>query len=147
MKALLVEDDELKFGLLARFLQDGLSVTEIIRAASYQAGIENLVYNTFDFVLLDMSLPVSDLSLSPVGMEWLTFGGQFVLRECARRGICAKIIVISQYNTFVRDNEEVSFDRLKEEILEKHQGLVIGCVRLDRSTDNWKTELTNLLKL
>lgn len=145
MRFLLIEDDDLKFELLVGFFDEHLPTGEIVRAASYQAGVSKLAKESFDFVLLDMSLPVSDLAQSPVGMEWLTFGGQCILRECARRKVSARIAVISQYKTFVRDNEEVSFDQLKSEILQQHQGLVVGCVHLDRAANNWRLELLNLI--
>ena len=145
MKVLIVEDDDLKFELLAGFFKEDLRATEVVRAASYQAGINRLVEETFDLVLLDMTLPVSDLELSPVGMEWLTFGGQLVLRECKRRRLFAKIVVVSQYKAFVRDNEEVSFEQLRDEILLQYQELVVGCVHLDRAADNWRQEILNLI--
>jgi CheY-like chemotaxis protein len=145
MNILLIEDDDLKLGLIDRALKTVTPAPEIVRAASYQAGVERLVKGKFDYVLLDMSLPVSDLAHSPVGMEWLTFGGQLILRECARRNIQSKFIVVSQFNTFIRDNEEVSFAQLKEEIFNQYPNLVIGCVRLDRGADNWKEEILHFL--
>lgn len=144
MKALLIEDDDLKFELLAGFFKEDARADVLVRAASYQAGIAKLVEETFDLVLLDMTLPVSDLELSPVGMEWLTFGGQLVLRECKRRKVSARIVVVSQYKAFVRDNEEVSFEQLREEIMQQYRELVVGCVHLDRAADNWRQEILKL---
>jgi len=146
MKTLIVEDNDLKFALLAQFTREVLRAAQFARAASYQAGIEALVDNHFELVLLDMSLPVSDLAESPVGMDFLTFGGELVLRECRRRHIATKFIVISQYDSFVRDNEEVSFNQLREEILENYPNLVVGCVHLDRSSDAWQREVVNLVQ-
>jgi len=145
MKVLVIEDDDLKFELLAGFFKEDARGDVLVRAASYQSGIMKLVEETFDLVLLDMTLPVSDLELSPVGMEWLTFGGQLVLRECKRRKLSARIVVVSQYKAFVRDNEEVSFEQLRDEILLQNQELVIGCVHLDRAADNWRQEILNLI--
>lgn len=145
MKLLIIEDNDLKYELLSAFIRDHLQQSECVRACSYQSGVSRLVKEGYDLVLLDMTLPVSDLELSPVGMDWLNFGGQLVLRECKRRRVSAKIIVISQYKTFVRDNEEVSFEKLREEILEQHQELVAGCVHLDRAADNWRQEILQLI--
>ena len=147
MKILVIEDNDLKYELLAGFFTEVRRSDVLDRAASYQAGILKLVNETFDFVLLDMTLPVSDLELSPVGMEWLNFGGQLVLRECKRRKVSAKIVVVSQFKTFVRDNEEVSFEQLRAEILEDHKELVIGCVHLDRAADHWRQEILDLIAL
>lgn len=146
MRILIVEDDDIKCELLSSFFKEELADLSLVRAASYQAGFSQLTTETFDLVLLDMTLPVSDLELSPVGMEWLTFfwGGELVLRECKRRKIEARIVVVSQYKTFIRDNEEVSFDQLKAEIAQQHNGLVLGCVHLDRAAENWRQEILKL---
>lgn len=146
MKVLIIEDDDIKCELLSSFFKEEMADPSLVRAASYQAGVTHLTTEIFDLVLLDMTLPVSDLELSPVGMEWLTFGGELVLRECKRRKIAARIVVVSQYKTFVRDNEEVSFDQLKAEIAQQHQGLVLGCVHLDRAAETWRQEILTLIK-
>ena len=145
MKFLVIEDNDIKFGLLVNFLSNASTTKEIVRAASYQAGIEKLVYNKFDWVFLDMTLPVSDLALSPVDMEFLTLGGQYVLRECHRRAIRTKIIIVSQYKSFVLENRELSFEQLRDEIMLHYKELVIGCVYLDRASDAWKLEISKLL--
>lgn len=145
MKILLIEDDNLKFELIIRLLKEVFPESCCIRSDSYQSGIEKLVNSNYDYVFLDMSLPVSDLTLSPVGVEWLTFGGQYILRECQRRRIFAKIIVISQYGVFIRNNEEITFDQLRVEILSKYQNIAIGCVHLDRASHNWKKEIKDLM--
>jgi CheY-like chemotaxis protein len=145
MRVLIIEDDDLKFDLLARFLKVDANVDSLARCASYQAGIVRLVEESFDLVLLDMTLPVSDLALSPVGMEWLTFGGQLVLRESRRRKVLARIVIVSQYNVFVRGNEEISFEKLKEEIMHEYPELLAGFVHLDRASDNWRQEILNLI--
>lgn len=86
MRILIVEDDDIKCELLSSFFKEELADLSLVRAASYQAGVSQLTTETFDLVLLDMTLPVSDLELSPVGMEWLTFGG----------GACASRMQASQ---------------------------------------------------
>lgn len=145
MNLLLIEDNDIKFNILSEFLHDLEKDMSITRAASYQAGIQTITGQKFDYVLLDMTLPVSDLNYSPIGVEFLTFGGQLLLRECTRKKIDSKIIVISQYNTFIRDNKELSFEQLKNEINSKFHSLVVDCIQLDRSTDVWKHELQALL--
>jgi len=145
MNILIIEDDDLKFGMVSDFLKSVIKLANVVRASSYQAGIESLVSGEFNIVVLDMTLPVSDLISSPVGTDFLTFGGELVLRECARRKVKTRIMVVTQYNTFVRDNKEVSFDELRDEIIHKYADLVLGCVRLERATDNWKSEIQKIL--
>jgi CheY-like chemotaxis protein len=145
MKILGVEDNDFKFGLIRDFCAEMQQKVFLKRAASYQSGVEELVGSDYDFVLLDMSLPVSDISSSPVGNEMLTFGGEYILREISRRKIDVKVIVFTQYSSFIRGQEEVSFATLKTELLSRFGDRVVGCVRLDRDTSAWKTEIRSLL--
>jgi CheY-like chemotaxis protein len=145
MKVLVVEDNDLKFGLIESCLQELGPVLSFSRVASYQSAIRTLVEETFDCVVLDMTLPIFDASRSSIGAENLTFGGSLILRECARRRINTKFIILSQYDTFVRDQKEVTFDELKAELLAKYTDCVVGCVKLDRSSVQWKSELKCLL--
>lgn len=146
MNVLLIEDDDLKCEIVLGFLKSIPGISDVTRAASYQSAVECLVKSMFDIVVLDMTLPVSDLSQSPVGNEFFTFGGRLVLRECVRRKINAKFLVLTQYSTFVSDEKEIPFEQMKSELLAQFPNLVAGCVRLDRATLAWQSELAELLK-
>ena len=84
MKVLIIEDDKLKFDLLLGFLEVYIGNLKVTRAASYQSGVTLLLGEKFDLVFLDVTLPVSDLDDSPVGMKFITFGAEAILRESRR---------------------------------------------------------------
>lgn len=145
MKILIIEDNDIKYSLVSEFLKESHPASSIRRAASYQSGIETLVTAVFDIVILDMTLPVSDIDHSLVGMNVFPFGGQLILREITRKRIKAKFIVLTQYDTFIREDEEVPFVQLRMELMQKYPDVVIGCVQLDSSSVNWKSELSTLI--
>lgn len=141
----MVEDSDIKYSTVEGFLREAFPHAGTKRAASYQSGIEALVFEEFDLVILDMTLPNSDIHHSLVGSETFPFGGELILREMKRRRIGVKAIVLTQYDTFFRGEAEVPFAQLWEELSAKFAGLVLGCVRLDSSSVNWETELAALI--
>lgn len=146
MNILIIEDDDLKFGLLSQLVSDLSLSVDLNRAGSYQAGVKALVRRPVHLVILDMTLPIDDLESSPIGTEFLTFGGEMVLREIKRRRIHTKVVGLTQYRSFVRKNVEVSFEDLRSEILEAYATYVVGFLRFDRASDVWKSELKELIQ-
>jgi CheY-like chemotaxis protein len=146
MRILIIEDNDIKYGLVKDCLSEIDQSIGTQRACSYQSGLETLSKDSFDFIILDMTLPVYDVAHSLVVMDVLTFGGELILRETERKNILAKFIVLSQYNTFIRKNKEVTFSELKTELMEKYGRSVLGCVRLDSSSVHWKNEITILIR-
>src|SRR5689334_17255425 len=108
MRVLIIEDNDLKFNLVEACLREIGETINTQRAPSYQSGIEALVTQSFEYVVLDMTLPVFDTTHFVVS-DVLTFGGELILRETERRKIRTKFIVLSQYDTFVRDGKEETF--------------------------------------
>ena len=146
MKLLIIEDDDIKFGYIYDLIQGSNFDITIFRAASYQKGVETLVHEEFDFVILDMSLPVSDIADSPVGVKWITFGGQYIVRDCLRRGIMLKVVILTQYSSFIRQNMEVSFNDLRNELLNEYPEHIVDCVRIVRSNDEWKHKILRCIE-
>lgn len=145
MRILIIEDDNLKFDLIYEFLRVLLPNSLLTRAASYQSGIEQLLSRDFDLVFLDVTLPISDLEDSPVGMKFLTFGGEAILREIRRKGVPVKVLVITQYGSFVRRRNELVFDELKNELMLEYGDIVLGVIRLGRTEQTWKIEIEDIL--
>lgn len=145
MKLLIIEDNDLKYGLVEDCLLQAECHTQLTRSGSYQSGVETLLKEAFDFVILDMTLPVFDMKHTVVGTDVLTFGGELILREVQRKKISARFIILSQYDTFVQDTREVTFGELRSDLLRKYPSLVIECLRLDSSSVGWKTELKAII--
>ncbi len=145
MKILVIEDDDIKFNLVEEVLLSSGNEVILKRAASYQSGIAVLLSNEFDCVVLDMTLPVYDHVHTVVGAEQLTFGGELILREITRKKVRARFIVLSQYDTFLRNGIEVTFGQLRLELMQKYAPSVVGCVRLDNSSVEWKNQILSLI--
>lgn len=145
MKFLIIEDSPIKFGLIATFLSEQFNPIEIARADSYNSGVLAIHEQQCDCIFLDMTLSVYDSRHGGIAIEDMTFGGEEILKEARRKKIAARFIVLTQYDAFPRNNKEVTFAELSNELKAEFPGLVLGCVRLDASSTDWKKEIMNLL--
>ncbi|WP_438482567.1 hypothetical protein [Oleiharenicola lentus] len=145
MKILVIEDSQIKFNLIRGFVAEKYPHATVIRGDSYNSGIIALHEASYDIVLLDMTLSVYDSKHGGIAIEDMTFGGEEILKEARRKKIPAKFIVITQYDAFPRNEKEVSFTELSAELKKEFPSLVLGCVRLDASSTNWKQEISNFL--
>lgn len=147
MKVLVIEDNDIKYGHIQACLDEARLIIEPIRAPSYQSGLQALIKRVdFGCVILDMTLPVYDVHHGIVSVNTLTFGGRLVLREAVRRGIAARIVVLSQYDVFPRGQKEITFAELRAELMEEYKNLVLGCVRMDTSSIGWRKELIEIIE-
>jgi CheY-like chemotaxis protein len=145
MNLLIIEDNDIKYDLIIECLKELSFDITLRRSASYQSAVESLVYNKFDCVILDMTLPTYDSQFSVIATEQLTFGGKLVLRETARRMIKGQFIVLSQYDSFLQGEKVITFGELRAELMAEYPALVLGCVRLDTSSVQWRSELGGFL--
>jgi hypothetical protein len=147
MKLLIIEDNDIKFDLVIDHLKTISHELTLRRAASYQSAIEALVEDAFGCVILDMTLPTYDAQHSVIAEAQLTFGGQLVLRETARRRIRAQFIVLSQYDSFLSGDKVITFDELRRTLVDRYDQLILGCVRLDTSSVQWKADLGSFINI
>lgn len=145
MKILIVEDNDIKFNILRSWFEERFAGSDIQRASSYQSGVRSILKNEYDWVILDMTLPPADELSEVLNREPLTFGGELVLREVSRRKVKPRIIVVSQYKTFLRNEEAVSFEKLREELLSDYEELVVDCVRLEADRVDWKVAIEKII--
>jgi CheY-like chemotaxis protein len=146
MKFLVIEDSDLKFQLVQNLLKDHYPNSIVHRSASYQSGVETLMRESYDLVVLDMTLPDSDIQHSFVGVDDFPFGGELILREMTRKKINTRFIVLTQYDTFVLNHEELTIDQLRVKLMQKYSHFLLGCIKLDYSGVEWKSELIGFIE-
>ncbi len=143
MKILVIEDDDNKYEPIRLALEEVYheSVT-VIQKTSYQSGLEMLYTDSFDLLILDMSIPNFDITESDDGGDTMDRGGEYILEEMDQEGLVIKSIIITQYEEFGGVSLAEIDSNLKEEFIDSY----IGCVSYNTGYDDWKTELYELLK-
>lgn len=145
MKILIVEDDLNKLNNLENFIRRYFKkkAIEIIIEIknSYQSGLESILSDSFDLLLLDMSLPNFDMLEGNDSGAPLSRGGELILYEMDVMEINLKTIVVSMHDDFDGDTLEVIHNQYKE----KFSKFYVNYVFYNAIESNWEDELEKIL--
>ena len=100
--------------------------------------------NFYDFLLLDMSMPISEDEISKDNFD--NFAGLSILREIKRKKYNIKVIIVTGFNDFERGNNLITIKELEKEIFEKYSRYYLGYVKYDSSSVEWQEKLKVFLK-
>ncbi|PSL44138.1 hypothetical protein CLV51_1063 [Chitinophaga niastensis] len=144
-KLLLVEDDQNKIKQIETFLADSKSelpeFTFEVRK-SYQSGLQAILENRYDLILLDMSMHNFDKTFNESGGEFMKFAGEDILSEMEWNDISIKTIVVTQYDLIGNKALEDLKDRWKIRFPLNY----LDTVFYSAKESNWKDELFSLIK-
>lgn len=144
MKILIVENDPNKSSIVELFLLTDLDISpeEVETKRSFQSGLEAIMSHSYDFLILDMSLPTFDITDFDDGGETLDRGGEIILREMERENIAVPSIILTQYEDF----GGVSLAKINEQLEKEFPASYRGCIYYNSAHTNWQTELTEKFK-
>jgi len=139
MKILIIDDTPNKIKNLEKTIKEYSSDFIIEKRESYQTGYNALKSDSFDLVLLDMSIPLYDLegNVEPLG-------GKFFLIEMERIGIDTNVIVVTQFPNFGAGKSQLTLDELNADI--KQYKNYKRTIFYDSKNTKWKIELINYIK-
>lgn len=144
MNILLAEDDDDKLSQIQVFL-DSLSLGDKRDTAkSLQSTLKLLVSESYDLLLLDMTMPNFDRTIYEDGGRPHAFGGREILRQMKRRRISTPVIVITQFDRFGEDPDIVSLEQLNQELQMNYENYS-GIVQFRGNVDDWKQDLQELI--
>lgn len=145
MKILIIEDDLNKLANVEAYLKKYFSNKQVSYMLdvkhSYQSGLEMIIQNTYDLLLLDMSLPNFDIDEKSDGGNPLSRGGELILYEMDILGIDIATLVITQHDDF----EGESLESINEEYKNNFSSFYIGYVFYSAIESNWKKDLEKKL--
>ena len=144
MKVLLIEDDLNKIRRIAAEIHGVRTDVEITEARSYRSGMQYLMADVFDLVLLDMSLPTFDINEDEDGFQVDPFAGQSILAEMDRRNIKVRTVVITMFETFGEGNDLMTLSELDRDLGEKYPQLYCGAIYYNSAEVAWKESLKKL---
>jgi len=143
MRILLVEDDvgkraDLRFQLEESLKQRGKDC-HIEERESLRSAWRTLCRESFDLLILDMSLPSSDTSDDSALNEPESFAGREILDQMRLRADYTPVIVVTQYRTFERGT--VSLEELVAGFFERYAPFFRGYIYYSSSSANWRKQL------
>lgn len=144
MKILIIEDDENKLKQISTFIKEFSKYIELTESRSYHSGIKEVLKNTFDLIILDMTMPTFDISPSEVGGRPRVYAGIDILSQMKKKLISIPVVVVTQFETFGESGNKISLDELDNQLRSEYNNY-LSAIYYNASSDNWKNELTQFL--
>lgn len=146
MKIILIEDDKKKIEDIKEFLLDSFSYKDLVVKESYQSGLRELVKNSYDLLLLDMSIPTWDKTFDEPGGSFEKFGGYKILKEITRKNKPVNTILITMFDDFGESDTSITLSQINK-LLETEFPLIYkGAVYYNTREDKWKTDLCSSIE-
>lgn len=146
MRVLIVEDDAFKKRAIEAFLEES-KVREIDNASSTHTAKSILKKRSFDYIIMDMSLPTYDVSAEEGGGMPRTFGGRELLSYMKYKKIGASVIVLTQFERFNNDKGEIDINSLRKTLSTEFPDHFVSLVYFSHIDDVWRHELKSLLEV
>jgi CheY-like chemotaxis protein len=140
---LIVEDEVPKSTQIELFLWALCVPMRIDTVRSVNSALDILDESVPDLMLLDMSLPTIDVDIQnkESGGRAQGFGGTEVLRYMSFAGLVCPTIVVTGYEVFPREDGDLGFSELRNELREDFPDIVQGVLHYNSTYETWKTEL------
>ena len=148
MRILIVEDEPNKERKIKEFLYSLFSVELDVVRSVISAKLKLKEKKDYDFVLLDMTLPLYDNDdLDYIDdNEFETFGGECILDEIERLCIHTKVVIITAFDVLGDGAQHIDLETLSNRIKHEFPELFVGSVFYNATSTKWKEELKELLK-
>ncbi len=141
MNVLIIEDNRSKLKSIKTFLKRTYQDFNVEEALSYTSGVRRIYGEKWDLLLLDMSLPVYDMSSSDFGGDKKSVAGKEIMKRMLHKKISIPTIIVTQFDTF--GDSGVTIDSLNQEFERDMSEVWKGTVFYEKSS--WTNELKILI--
>nr|WP_294863772.1 response regulator [uncultured Pseudogulbenkiania sp.] len=147
MEILFVEDSPLKRDRVSSFIREIIPNVIIDEANSFSTGSQKITSINYDLIILDISLPTYDRGGVESGGRFRAFGGKELARKIMRRQKKARIVFITQYESFSDKESSHSLESLESELKIDCGENFLGLIYYDSSKSVWKEKLSKILTI
>lgn len=139
-RMLIVEDNPIKLeSILSTISSFNIKIDVVITPAD---AISQLKQMSYDFFILDMSLPSYEEEKNSIG----SLSGKQILQTMKHKRISVPTVIITQWDVFGHHDDTVPLDNLKEELLEKFSKNLLDVIFWEKSDESWKDGLKSYLE-
>ncbi len=142
MKILIIEDDELKYEHLEKFISEYFPDGDVIWRKSYHSGLLEVLSTKYDLIILDMSMHVYEKTAEEAGGSFETYAGRLILSEIDINDVQTKVIVVTGYDVY---GDGKTLETLKSELRDEFGTFYLDTVYFVSKEDRWKKEIAILL--
>ena len=151
MEILYVEDEKNKARQVIQVIEENIPSVNILLRNSYNAALMEIARgNNLDLILLDMSLPLYDISEAMEYEEdndFETFAGIDLLEELARITSKKKVIIITAFDVLGEDENRLNLEQLYEKMKKEYSDNYRGIINYNSSSLEWCHKLVELIKI
>ena len=150
MEILYVEDEQNKAHQVMQVIKDNIPSANIYLRNSYNAALMEINRETLDLVLLDMSLPLYDISKCMEYEEdndFETFAGIDLLEELVRLDSTKKVIIITAFDVLGEDDNRINLMQLDQKMKSEYRNNYRGIIYYNSSSLEWCQKLIELINL
>lgn len=142
---LFIEDNEIKAKDVNSYILSQCPGYTVTIKDSFRDGVREIMTNSYDLLLLDMSLPTWDRKDSKLGEGFERFGGITIMREMKRKKRPLPTIVITMFNEFGIGKSFIDLNQLNNHLKDEFNDFYIGYVQYISRETKWKEELHKYL--
>lgn len=147
IQCLIVEDDPFKMeGIQAHLMGLFGGRIETCACQALSSAKALLASKHFDLAIVDMSIHSHEPEAGAGSPFPLSSGGLDVLFEIIYSGSNTPCIILTQYPDIEIEGTPVPIEMAQQEILEKFEIKVAGCVRYIENDERWKVTMTSILE-
>ncbi len=149
MEILYVEDEKNKARQVIQVIKEGIPSANILLKNSYNSALVEINKKDIDLILLDMSLPLYDISDSMEYEEdndFETFAGIDLLEELVRIDSEKKVIIITAFDVLGEDDNKINLSQLDLKMKKNYENNYGGIVYYNASSLEWCHKLIELIK-
>lgn len=148
IKCLIVEDDLFKMEGIRSHLNELFgNRVETTECQALNTAKALLASGHFDLAIIDMSIHSHEPEAGAGSPFPLSSGGLDVLFQIVYSGSDTSCIILTQYPDIEIEGAPVPVEMAQQEILEKFDIEVAGCVRYIENDNRWKVAMTSILEL
>ncbi|MDY3997668.1 MAG: hypothetical protein SOY73_00905 [Blautia sp.] len=150
MEILYVEDEQNKARQVVQVIKENIPSVNILLRNSYNAALMEIGRENLDLILLDMSLPLYDVSEAMEYEEdndFETFAGIDLLEELVRIDSKKKVIIITAFDVLGEDDNRINLMQLDEKMKKEYCDNYRGIIYYSSSSLEWCHKLVELIKI
>jgi CheY-like chemotaxis protein len=145
-KILLIEDNPHKQSRILEFLQSFDGALKVHTAMSFTSGCKAAESESFDLIILDISLPTYDRSPADSGGRFRILGGREIARKLTRKGTTPQMFFLTQYSSFSDKGTSYTFDSLSAELAVECGSAFRGMIFFETTSSRWKQALGQVVR-
>lgn len=144
MNILIIEDNPLKREKIQEFISSNYDA-QLFEAASYNSGINLVLSERFDLIILDMSMPTFDRTDATHGGRFRALAGKEIAAKLAKLKRLVPFVVLTGYKDFSVNSQSLSIEQIDESLRSIGRDYR-GCIIFDAADSVWKEQLSEIIE-